>query len=76
MKTILAIKRKAIMTELEKYQSATEKNDKEINIRSFKHMLYTVFSFDASEMENLIQYLDSAQQTGFIQSIKIQSLVQ
>lgn len=38
-------------------------------------MLYNVFSLDASEMENLIQYLDETTHSGFIPSIKIQELV-
>jgi len=71
MKRILGIKRKELISELEKYQSAGEVSEKEINIRTFKHFAHIVFNLKPFEVDNLIEYLDTAND-GFIKTLKIQ----
>ena len=56
---------------LERYQSAIDVSDKEINIRNFKLMLRNISqSVDSFEIDNMIHFIDK-QHTGFVSTVEI-----
>ena len=48
-----------------------EVTGKEINLRSFKHMMHVVCSMSNFEFENMVEYLDGQNQ-GYLKIVDIQ----
>lgn len=71
IKTQLKSSGKEIVSEFEKFQSEVEVTGKEINLRSFKHMMHAVCSLSNYEFENIVEFLDGSNQ-GYLKIVDVQ----